>query len=84
MTRGFVLQGARFVRVENFEITGVGDGVGGVFLKDTDGVEIVSNFLHDLNPRKGNSGGIRADTHDNRSVLVKDNTLFRCAGRQSA
>jgi hypothetical protein len=80
VTKGFVLEGARSVRVENFEITAVDQGVGGVFLKDTDGVEIVGNFLHDLNPRKGNHGGIRADTHDNRNVLIKDNTLFRCAG----
>jgi hypothetical protein len=80
VTKGFVLEGARFVRVENFEITAVEGGVGGIFLKDTDGVEIVGNFLHDLNPRKGNHGGIRADTHDNKNVLVKDNTLFRCAG----
>jgi hypothetical protein len=80
VTKGFDLRGTRFVRVENFEITAVGDGVGGIFLKDADGVEIVGNFLHDLNPRKGGHGGVRSDSHDNKNVLVKDNTLFRCAG----
>jgi hypothetical protein len=80
VTKGFVLDGAKYVRVEGFEIADVGSGVGGIFLKNTDAVEIVGNFLHDLNPQKGNHGGIRADTHDNKNVLVKDNTLFRCAG----
>ena len=84
VTKGFAFQGAQFVRVENFEITDVGDGVGGIFLKNTDGVEIVRCFLHDLNPRKGNTCGIRSDSQDNRNVLVKDNTLFRCAGTSIA
>ena len=80
VTKGFDLYGASFVRIENFEITDVKTGKAGVFLKKTDSVEIVKNFLHDLNPAKGNYGGIRSDSRDNKNTLVKDNFLFRCPG----
>jgi len=80
VVQGFDIVGASYIRVENFEITAVGNGTGGVFLKNSDNIEIVKNFLHDLNPEKLKHGGIRCDTHDVMKVLIKDNTLFRCAG----
>jgi len=79
VTKGFSVIGASFVRIESFEITAV-DGVGGVFLQNANSIEIVGNFLHDINPAKGAWGGIRSDTHDTNNILVKDNTLFRCQG----
>ncbi len=79
VTKGFEFTGAAFIKVENFEITAV-SGRGGIFLKKTEAIEITGNFLHDLNPSKGNFGGIKADSQDNKNILVKGNTLFRCAG----
>ncbi len=80
VTQGFDVSGASFVSIEHFEITAVGAGMGGIFLKGAENIHIVGNFLHDLNPEKGHWGGIRSDTHDVKNILVKDNTLFRCHG----
>jgi hypothetical protein len=80
VSQGFDINGASFVRVENFEITAVGSGKGGIFLKQSDHIEIIKNFLHDLNPTSLNHGGIRCDSPDVSNVLVAANTLFRCAG----
>jgi len=79
VTKGFDVN-ASFVRIENFEITAVGKGIGGIHLLKCDTIEIVNNFLHDLNPMKNNYGGIRANSHDNKNILIRGNTLFRCAG----
>ncbi|MEJ5309857.1 MAG: right-handed parallel beta-helix repeat-containing protein [Anaerolineae bacterium] len=76
-----------YVRIENFEITRIWrpdagiDGRGGIFLENTAHVQIVRNFLHDLNPNDNNFGGIRADNpHVNDWVVVKENTLYRVQG----
>ena len=79
VSEGFYINGASYIRVENFEITAV-NGIAGVFLKNADNVEIIRNFLHDLNPGEGKYGGVRTDDHDSDNVLVKDNTFFRCPG----
>ena len=77
--KGFDFQGAGFVRVENFEITDVGSGTGGVFLKNAENIEVVKSFFHDLNPEKFKHGGSVANP-EVFNVLIKDNTFFRCAG----
>ncbi len=76
-----------YVRIENFEITRIRrpdsgiDGRGGIFLENTAHVQIVRNFLHDLNPSNNNFGGIRADNPNaNDWVVVRDNTLYRVQG----
>ena len=79
VTKGFDIAGAGFVRIENFEITGVPKR-GGVFLEKAEAIEIAGNFLHDLNPPAGQSGGIISFSMENKKILLKDNTLFRCAG----
>jgi hypothetical protein len=74
----------RYVRIENFEITRIGDasGRGGFQLQNTESVEIVRNFIHDLNPNPAGYDyiGIRGESHDNANTLVKDNTLYRVQG----
>ncbi|MCP4538693.1 MAG: hypothetical protein GY832_16285 [Chloroflexi bacterium] len=93
VTRGFVLQPAYpstvpivYVRIENFEITdihGGGDsGQGGIFLGNTERVEIVRNFVHELNPDPSSYGyvGVRASSHDNANTVIKGNTLYRVQG----
>jgi len=80
VSKGFDLSGASHVRLENFEITEVGGGMGGIFLKNSGNIEIIGNFLHDLNPEKLRTGGIRADSHDVSKVWIKDNTFFRVPG----
>ncbi len=79
VTKGFDFNGAAFIRIENFEITAI-TGTAGVFLRKSDSVEIINNFMHDLNPGKGRYGGIRSDSQDSKNVLIKGNTLFRCPG----
>lgn len=76
-----------YVRIENFEITDVHggetpSGQGGIRLQDTERVEIVRNFIHDLNPDPASYGyiGIRGSTHDNVGVVIKENTLYRVQG----
>ncbi len=73
-----------YVRIENFEVTAIGaaNGRGGFRLQNTDSVEIVRNFIHDLNPDPASYGymGIRGEGHDNVNTLVKDNTLYRVQG----
>jgi hypothetical protein len=76
-----------YVRIENFEITDIHggetpSGQGGIRLQDTERVEIVRNFLHDLNPDPASYGyiGIRGSTHDNVGVVIKENTLYRVQG----
>jgi hypothetical protein len=91
--RGFRLQPAypitvpvAYVRLENFEITDIhGGGVSGqsgVFLYNTERVDVVRNFIHDLNPAPTSYGytGVRGSTHDNVGIVVKDNTLYRVQG----
>ncbi len=94
VTAGFVFQRPYgttytidYVRIENFEITRIYrpeagiDGRGGIFLANTAHVQIVRNFLHDLNPNTNNFGGIRADDPNiNDWIVVKDNTLYRVQG----
>ncbi len=76
-----------YVRIENFEITaiyqaGVTSGRGGVRLANTEHVQIVGNFLHDLNPDPDGYDyvGVRGDSHDNLGAVIKDNTLYRVQG----
>lgn len=80
VSKGFDVTGASHVRLENFEITDVGGGMGGIFLKNSGNIEIIGNFLHDLNPERLRTGGIRADSHDVTNVWIKGNTLFRFPG----
>lgn len=76
----------RYVRIENFEVTAIYDGVvsgrGGIHLVGTENVQVVRNFLHDLNPNPAAYGyvGIRGETHDNVDIVVKGNTLYRVQG----
>jgi hypothetical protein len=73
-----------YVRLENFEVTAIGsvDGRGGFRLQTTVGVQIVRNFIHDLNPDPAGYDyiGIRGESHDNVNTVVKGNTLYRVQG----
>ncbi|MCP4899512.1 MAG: hypothetical protein GY906_21305, partial [bacterium] len=74
-----------FVRIEGFEITAIydpeGDPVqGGVLLSNTEHIQVVSNFLHDLNPSQYGYIGIRGSTHDNVDIIVRNNTIYRVQG----
>jgi hypothetical protein len=91
VTQGFALVPAygsgvtiSYVRIENFEITRIGDasGRGGFQLQDTENVEIVRNFIHDLNPNPAGYDyiGIRGENHNNVNTLIKSNTLYRVQG----
>jgi len=94
VTRGFDLDPpypietpVSYVRIENFEITaiyvqGVVSGRGGVRLSNTASVQIVRNFLHDLNPNPSGYDyiGVRGDSHDNLSPVIKENTLYHVQG----
>ncbi|MDY7075303.1 MAG: right-handed parallel beta-helix repeat-containing protein [Chloroflexota bacterium] len=76
-----------YVRIENFEITsiyeeGVVAGRGGILLQETENIQIVRNFIHDINPDPDGYDyvGIRGSGHDNVNILVQDNTLYRVQG----
>ena len=79
VSQGFDITNAAFVRIENFEITAVTKR-GGVFFEKADSIQVVNNFLHDLNPPAGQAGGIISYSNENKNILIKDNTLFRCPG----
>jgi hypothetical protein len=91
VTKGFALTPAygsgvtiRYVHIENFEITAIGaaNGRGGVQLSTTESIEIVRNFIHDLNPDPAGYDyiGIRGENQNNANTLIKDNTLYRVQG----
>jgi len=91
VTKGFALVPAYnsgvtigYVHIENFEITaiGVANGRGGFQLSTTESVEIVRNFIHDLNPDPAGYDyiGIRGENQENANTLVKGNTLYRVQG----
>ncbi|MBN2005854.1 MAG: right-handed parallel beta-helix repeat-containing protein [Anaerolineae bacterium] len=71
-----------YVRIEAMEVTAIGSsgGRGGFRLQNTDGVELVRNFIHDLNPTDYNYIGVRGDGHDNLNTVVKENVLYRVQG----
>ncbi len=73
-----------YVRLENFEVTAIGasGGRGGFRLQNTVGVQIVRNFIHDLNPNPAGYDyiGIRGENHNNVNIVVKGNTLYRVQG----
>jgi hypothetical protein len=88
--RGFVLQPGSstepvaYVRIENFEITDVHGGTSNswsnaVWMRNTAHIQVVNNFLHDLNPAS-NSMGIRASTQANIGNIIRGNTLYRVSG----
>jgi hypothetical protein len=93
VTRGFELdppygssEPVAYVRIENFEVTDIHaagvSGQGGIFLQETEHVQIVRNFIHDINPDPASYGyiGVRGSGHDNVYVVVKANTLYRVQG----
>jgi len=80
VSKGFDISEASHVRLENFEITDVGNSTGGIFLKNASNIEIVGNFLHEMNPQILKHGGIRADSHDVSDIWIKNNTFFRVQG----
>ena len=80
VSKGFDIFDASHVRLENFEITDVGNSTGGIFLKNASNIEIVGNFLHEMNPLILKHGGIRADSHDVSDIWIKNNTFFRVQG----
>ncbi|MBN1536706.1 MAG: right-handed parallel beta-helix repeat-containing protein [Anaerolineales bacterium] len=94
VTKGFDLHPAYpgttpvgYVRIENFEITAIyqeggSNARGGIRLANTGQVQIVGNFLHDLNPKFDGYDyiGIRGEGHDNIEAVIKDNILYRVQG----
>jgi hypothetical protein len=91
VTMGFVLwdqppdaEPVAYVRIESFEITNI-SAEGSIFPSavymagTTAHVEIVNNFLHDVNPA-ANGYGIQSVTHDSTDVVVRGNTLYRVQG----
>ncbi|MCP4900544.1 MAG: hypothetical protein GY906_26575, partial [bacterium] len=53
---------------------------GGVLLSNTEHIQVVGNFLHDLNPSQYGYIGIRGSTHDNVDIIVRNNTIYRVQG----
>jgi hypothetical protein len=53
-----------------------------VRLGNTEYVQIVRNFLHDLNPDPNGYDyiGVRGDSQDNLAAVIQDNTLYRVQG----
>lgn len=89
VTKGFTLampwdseERIEYIRIENFEITHIAEGSrSGIYLRGTDNIQIVGNFIHDINaPGDYNYIGINGVTHQNSNILVKDNTLYRVQG----
>lgn len=76
-----------YVRIENFEITAIyqeggSSARGGVRMANTEQVQIVGNFLHDLNPKFDGYDyiGVRGESQRNVSAVIKDNILYRVQG----
>ncbi len=90
VTRGFTLQPVYMdpdpvacVRIENFEITNISgagySGASAILMSNTARVEIVRNFVHDVNPA-AHGVGIQASGHDNVGNVFRGNTLYRAQG----
>jgi hypothetical protein len=88
--RGFTLQPTymvtepvSYVRIENLEITNISSagyvGASAVLMRNTAHVEVVGNFIHDVNPA-AHGVGIQGSGQDNVGNVIRDNTLYRVQG----
>ena len=88
--RGFTIQPAypitapvSYVRIENLEITNISSagyvGASAVLMRNTAHVEIVGNFIHDVNPA-AHGVGIQGSSQDNVGDVIRGNTLYRVQG----
>ena len=91
--RGFHLQPVylittpvSYVRIEHFEITNIPNPLdpeearaNAIRLRNTAHVEVVSNFIHDMNPT-AHGLGIMASGHENVRNVIRGNTLYRVQG----
>ena len=88
--RGFTLQPAymvtepvSYVRIEHLEITNISSagysGASAIFMRDTVRVEVVGNFIHDVNP-EAHGVGIQGSGQDNVGNVIRGNTLYRVQG----
>ncbi|MBN1979785.1 MAG: right-handed parallel beta-helix repeat-containing protein [Anaerolineae bacterium] len=88
--RGFTLQPAymvtepvSYVRIENLEITNVSSagyvGASAISMQDTAHIEVVGNFIHDVNPF-AHGVGIQGSGQNNVGNVIRGNTLYRVQG----
>jgi hypothetical protein len=88
--RGFTLQPAylvtepvAYVRIEHLEITNISgagySGASAIFMRDTAYVQVVRNFIHDVNPA-AHGVGIQASGQANVGNVIRGNTLYRVQG----
>ncbi|MBN1887418.1 MAG: choice-of-anchor D domain-containing protein, partial [Thermoflexales bacterium] len=88
--RGFTLQPpylitepVSYVRIENLEITNISaagyTGGRAVSMNNTAHVQLVNNFIHDVNPA-AHGMGIVGSGHANIGNVIKGNTLYRVQG----
>jgi hypothetical protein len=88
--RGFTFQPAypstdpvSYIRVENFEITNISGagytGARAIFMNHTANIQIVNNFIHDVNPA-AHGTGIAGSGQDNVGNVIRGNTLYRVQG----
>lgn len=73
-----------YIQIKNFEITQIDKAQrSGIQLEYTEDIQIMNNFIHDINPTQHNANGINGTSgadKKNRRILVKNNTLFRVMG----
>jgi hypothetical protein len=88
--RGFTLQPAylvtepvAYVRIENLEITNISgagySGASAIIMRDTAHIEVVGNFIHDVNPA-AYGVGIQGSGQNNVGNVIRGNTLYRVQG----
>lgn len=76
VSQGFTIRGD-YIRLENFEVTNIGDDTGGFDLTGTQHVEITNNYIHELNCTYGKWGAIRGSSS---YITIKNNTIWRAEG----
>ena len=72
-TQGFYISG-NYISIQNFEITEISPYRGAFYLNDAEHVEIIGNYIHELNPDLYDGGGVRGKGN---YILVRDNILWR-------
>ena len=77
VTQGFDIDGD-YIRIENFEITDIGsDNKGGIYLSGNQDIEIVNNYIHNLECDNGDWGIIRGS---GTNITFSNNVGWRVEG----
>jgi len=81
VTQGFIIRG-NYIKIDGFEVSNIGANNRGAFYIDgAEYIEIVNNYVHELNCTNGNYGAIRGNQSSvTEGVVIRNNIMWRVEG----